>query len=134
MNTTKIIIGSTILIGAAGLAYVLMKRSQSSWTDKTLPAGDTYADEPWFGSSSGTTSTSPATSSRASKYPEGTLLRAGNSPEVYLIDAKGYRHWITSRSAFDRLSLSMANVKSITAGEMESIPRAENIAGLGILL
>lgn len=128
MNTTKIIIGSTVLIGAAGIAYMMMKRSQAQ------AGGSTASSSPGSSLLPSTVTTPPASSSKGSNYPEGALLRAGSSSEVYIIDAQGYRHWITSRSAFDRMSLSMTNVKSITAAEMESIPRAENIAGLGVLL
>lgn len=124
MNKTKIIIGSGILIGAAGIAYFLVKRSKATGTAS---------------SSSGAMQPSPITSSaptapRVSKYPEGTILQATGTAEVFLIDEKGYRHWITNRAAFDRMGFTPAMLKWISVDEMESIPRLQNISGLGILL
>jgi hypothetical protein len=64
------------------------------------------------------------------KYPAGTLLRAGTDSRVYQMDTQGYRHWITTRSKFDSLHLSMASVKTITLTEMNAIPVGSTISGL----
>lgn len=67
---------------------------------------------------------------RVSKYPEGTLLRHGSNDKVFVIDALGYRRYISSRSYFDANGYNMASVKSISLAEMVAIPEGARLGAL----
>lgn len=64
------------------------------------------------------------------KYPAGTLLRQGNDDKVYQVNSQGERQWITNRKKFDSMGLSMKNVRSISASEMNSIPMGSSLSGI----
>lgn len=65
-----------------------------------------------------------------SKYPAGTLLRAGTDSKIYQMDAQGFKHYVSSRAVFDRLRLSMTSVRSITLAELNTIPTGAMLSGL----
>lgn len=125
MKDKKILIASGLLAVAGIAAFVFYRRSAPSTTTQ-LPA--TLNPTPSGGST--TTQTSSPAPQRVSSWPEGTLLRHGSNDKVFVIDALGYRHWISNRGYFDKQGYSMTNVKSISLSEMIAIPEGSPLSGL----
>lgn len=117
-KSKKILIASGLLVALGVAGYVAYKRAAPEETAPLFP----------FLTSTGETDRTQT--QRASNYPEGTLLRQGSNDKVFVIDSRGFRHWISNRGYFDAHGYSMSNVRSISSQEMLSIPEASPLAGL----
>lgn len=130
MDKQKLLIGSAVLaLGVIGIVAYKRMGAGASNSSSLLPTV-TASTGSGSGSSTATQQPTAQTTQRVSTYPEGTLLRYGNDSKVYIIDAVGYRHWISNRNYFDRQGYKMADVKSITIQQMMAIPEASPLAGL----
>lgn len=114
-------------VAIGGLTLFLIARKHAAAVSTTLTAST--------GTSSGAQSPAdsqpaPVVVQRVSNWPEGTLLRHGNNEKVYVIDAKGYRHWISNRMAFDSSGYKMSDVKVITLNQMIAIPESTPLSGM----
>lgn len=116
------LIGSAVLaLGVIGVVAYNKLRPADTSLPKLVATGS--------GSGSGIDA-QPAAPTRVSAYPEGSLIRQGSDDKVYVIDALGYRHWISTRGYFDAHKYRMSDVKSISAQEMAKIPEASPLAGM----
>lgn len=130
MKNKKIVVASGLLLALGVVGVVTYRKLKNS---AALPPSSSSPDilQASSGGIATTTPTATATGGqRVSNYPEGTLLRQGTDEKVYIIDARGYRHWISTRNYFDRHGYSMSNVKSISASQMQAIPELSPLAGL----
>ena len=59
-------------------------------------------------------------------FPEGQLLRAQNSPDVYVLEGK-YKRWITSLQVFEDYGYSWKNVETLSPEELIRIPRGNDV-------
>ena len=59
-------------------------------------------------------------------FPEGQLLRAQNSPEVYVLEGR-YKRWITSLQVFEDYSYSWEDVETLPPEELIRIPRGNDV-------
>lgn len=57
---------------------------------------------------------------------DGTLLRAGNEPQVFIME-KGMRRWILDMETFNFMKLNMANVISVASQDFLDIPEGPNV-------
>lgn len=61
-----------------------------------------------------------------STYPDGTLLRASDQPQVWLIQS-GQRHWIPSPQIFNDDGFSWSAIEVVTDAVVDAIPQAEDV-------
>ena len=59
-------------------------------------------------------------------FPTGQLLRAQNSPDVYVLEGK-YKRWITSLQVFEDYGYSWENVETLSPEELIRIPRGNDV-------
>ena len=59
-------------------------------------------------------------------FPEGQLLRAQNSPEVYVLEGR-YKRWITSLQVFEDYGYSWEDVETLPPEELIRIPRGNDM-------
>lgn len=59
-------------------------------------------------------------------YPDGTLLRSADQPEVWLIQG-GQRHWIPSPDVFNEDGFSWAAILVVSDAEINAIPQGPNV-------
>lgn len=127
MKNKKVLIASGLLLAAGVAGYVAYRKMGTQSSNLILEASTTTGSGTVTSSASNTTT---QTVKRVSAWPEGQLLRAGSDDKVYVIDAMGYRHWISNRGYFDSHGYKMANVKSISREQMLAIPELSPLAGL----
>jgi hypothetical protein len=130
MKANKIIIGGSILAAAGVAAYFFLKKKPPVAANpgagtSTNPAANTQVPV--------TPNPVPAVvgGARVSHWPEGSLIRHSKNEKVFVIDAQGYRRYITNRQYFDRQGWNMKDVRSISLAEMIAIPEGARLAGLG---
>ena len=73
------------------------------------------------------TTTPTTTPTAAISYPDNTLLKSADEPEIYVISG-GQLRWIPSIEVFSAYNYNWGNIKTISHTELNAIPKGVNLS------